>query len=161
MGYSFEAFFMSAFSNLTVVGTALLITGVILFSTRFVRKEGKLDYRRSFLIGIFQGLAITPGISRSGATIGAAVTSGVNREKAVGFSFLLFIPAIIGAMLFLANDVAAAGMADPGPVALGMITAIIVGYLALRLLIRLVINRKFHWFALYCWVLGLALLVVF
>ncbi|MEE9406394.1 MAG: undecaprenyl-diphosphate phosphatase [Candidatus Aenigmarchaeota archaeon] len=160
IGYYFEAFFTSAFSSLTLVGSALLITGLLLFLTKYPPKARKLDFKRAILIGIFQGIAITPGISRSGATISAAISTGVDRKKAVRFSFLLFIPAMVGAMLFKLSDIAAIGLSDTGPVMLGMITAIIVGFFSLKLLIRLIISKKFHWFALYCWILGIALLLL-
>jgi undecaprenyl-diphosphatase len=161
IGYFFESFFREAFSSLTVVGFSLLITGLILFLTRFPPQARKLGLWRALLVGFFQGLAITPGISRSGATIASAISTGVDRRKAVRFSFLLFIPAVIGAMLFNISDLAAASMLDAGPVALGMVTAIIVGYFSLRLLIRLVISRKLHYFSVYCWILGAALLLAF
>ncbi len=161
IGYSFKEFFTASFESLTVVGFALLITGLMVAFTALPPRKAKLGWKRAVLIGIFQGLAITPGISRSGATISAAISTGVDRAKAVRFSFLLFIPAILGAAAFQAKDVASVGIADLGPVILGMVTAIIVGYFALKLLIRLVINRKFHWFAIYCWVLGITLLLVF
>ncbi len=161
IGYFFSAFFESAFTSLTVVGFALLITGLMLFLTRFPPRAKKLGFKRALLIGVFQGLAITPGISRSGATISSAISTGVSREKAIRFSFLLFIPAVIGATAFKLGDLAALGMADAGPVMLGMVTAIVVGFFSLKLLIRLVSSRRFHWFAIYCWALGAALLLAF
>lgn len=161
IGYFFSPFFESAFMSPATVGAALLVTGLLLFTARFQPRVGRLDFKRALLVGIFQGLAITPGISRSGATISSAVSAGVERKKAIRFSFLLFIPAVTGAMLFKLGDLAAASLADTGPVALGMVTAITVGYFSLKLLIRLVMDKKFHYFAFYCWALGAALLLAF
>jgi undecaprenyl-diphosphatase len=160
IGYFFREFFTSAFSGLFVVGIALIFTGLLLIQSRFPLKPAKLNYKRSVLIGILQGIAITPGVSRSGATISTALITGVDREKAVRFSFLLFIPAILGAMVFLANDITLTAFANPLPMIAGMVTSIIVGYFSLKVLIKLVINKKFHWFALYCWIIGIILLLL-
>lgn len=159
IGYLFEAFFRSAFTNISLVGGALLFTGILLFLTRFSFRPRKLDLRRSLLVGIFQGLAITPGISRSGATISSGLFTGLGREESVRFSFLLSIPAILGALAFLLQDAAGLVFSEPLPILAGMIASVLVGYLSLRLLIRLVLNRRLHWFSVYCWALGAVLLL--
>ena len=161
IGYFLEAFFRSSFTNVPLVGGALLFTGCLLFLTRFQFKPGNLDFRRSLWVGIFQGIAITPGVSRSGATISSSLLSGVGREESVRFSFLLSIPAILGALAFLLQDAAGLALSNPLPVLAGMVVSVLVGYASLRLLIRLVLNRKLHWFSLYCWALGAVLLLLY
>jgi undecaprenyl-diphosphatase len=157
IGFLFYGFFESLFTNLSAVGMALLVTGFILFASRFSVTTKGLDYRRSVLVGISQGIALIPGISRSGITIGTGLLSGVKRDLAVRYSFLLFIPAVIGAALYQA----------PGavvneallPLVAGMVTAVIVGFLSLKALIRLVLKKRFWMFSFYCWIAGILILI--
>ena len=155
IGFTFRDLFASFFSNLTVVGIALLVTGTLLFFSE--RKEGnkKLSYWDSIWIGLMQGLAIIPGISRSGATISMGLLRGVDKVKVFKFSFLLVIPAILGATLFEAGNVV-----FNLELLVGFVFAFVFGYISLKLLMKLVINKKFHYFAWYCWGLGLLVLVL-
>jgi undecaprenyl-diphosphatase len=157
VGALFHDFFASLFSNLTAVGVALLITGIILYSSKFHNESKQLNYKESFLVGIAQAIAIIPGISRSGFTIATGLLRGVDRREIFRFSFLLSIPAIIGATVFELTTVPLAGF-DLMDMTLGTLTAAVVGYLSLKLLLRLVVNRKFYLFSFYC--LGLGLLIL-
>lgn len=146
------------FGSVGLVGVSLLITGAALWMTRYMTRYGRpqMEMRLvdALVIGIVQGLAITPGISRSGSTIAAAQFMGVNREVAGRFSFLLSLPAILGALV-LSIDAEAAATHMPLPLILaGSLAAAGVGYLALILLLRVVKNGKFSYFAPYCWLIG-------
>ncbi len=143
------------------IGIALLITGVILFTADRCRKGKKTEKDASFwdalIVGLAQAVGVVPGISRSGITISAGLFSGFDREFAVRFSFLLSIPAVLGAnILTLAKgglDISA-GML-PAYIA-GIVTAAVCGYFAIKLVKYLVDSKKFGGFAYYCWVVGLA-----
>jgi undecaprenyl-diphosphatase len=157
IGFLFYGFFESLFTNLTAVGAALIVTGFILLASRFTVKPRGLGYRKSVLVGIAQGIALIPGISRSGITISTGLLSGVKREEAVRYSFLLFIPAVIGAALYQAPG---AVMNEALlPLIAGMIAAIIVGFVSLKALIRLVLKKRFWMFSIYCWIVGVLVIL--
>lgn len=152
----FEALFHSP----RAVSVALFVTGALLLSTRWL---GRGDHARRNLtigialaIGLAQGLAITPGISRSGTTIAVALLFGLDRELAARFSFLLSIPAILGAAVLIAKDgivlPPGAGLA----LGLGFVAAMLVGYLALVMLVALVRRGGLHHFVLYLWPVAIA-----
>ena len=105
-------------------------------------------------IGTAQGLAITPGISRSGSTIVCALLLGLNRELAGRFSFLLSIPAIIGAVA-LQFDMEAIARVGVVPLILGFTSSVLVGFMALKVLMGIVKKGHFYYFAPYCWVVGI------
>jgi undecaprenyl-diphosphatase len=114
-------------------------------------------------IGSAQGIAIIPGMSRSGLTIAVALLLGTKREKAFKFSFLLSVPAIIGALgLTFYEQYGALVLAGVGltEILVGVAASMLVGYLALTLLKKIVANKKFYLFAFYCWLLGLALIAL-
>lgn len=163
VGFALEDAAVAWFSSLTAVGVGLAATGVWLALTRLSPLPGApgLGIAAALVVGLAQGVAVVPGISRSGATIGAALLAGVARDEAVEFSFLLSVPAILGATVFQA-DAAALGRASAqlGPVLAGSAVAALVGYVALALLVRIVERGAFHRFALYCLPLGVAVLAV-
>ncbi|GAB4332299.1 MAG: undecaprenyl-diphosphate phosphatase [Flammeovirgaceae bacterium] len=147
------------------VGFMLLITGCLLLLTNFLEKRmkeqhvsGEVDYLRAFLIGISQAIAVTPGISRSGATIASGLLLGVEREKAARFSFLMVIPPILGACLLEIKDFvetpAMSGSINFGAMGIGFITAFLVGLIACRWMVELVKKGKLIYFAVYCLVVG-------
>ncbi len=146
------------FSSAAPVAVAFAITGVVLFSTTYAPKgqttERSMVWWQAVLIGIAQGIAITPGISRSGSTIAAALFLGMDREYAARFSFLLSIPAIGGAFLLKARDLELTS-ATLGPIAVGFVVAAVSGYLALVLLVRLVRSGDFSRFSYYLWAIAL------
>jgi undecaprenyl-diphosphatase len=157
VGFGFEDTFERLFESPLAVGVALLATGTWLFLARFAPEP---DPERptavdALLVGLSQGLAITPGVSRSGATIGTSLLRGIEREHAVRFSFLLSVPAIAGAAIFRADptNVSAALANWPAYVA-GIAVAVLVGYTALWLLVQLVERRGFTSFCWYCWAVG-------
>lgn len=146
----------------TVVAMMLMTTGVILQLPRLRRNTVPGDcpvrFWHSPLIGIAQGLAITPGISRSGATISLALLLGISSKQAARFSFLLSIPAILGAVLLKLKDVASISV-SPMAVVIGTLTAFAVGYIALRVLLAALDRGKFIGFSYYCFALGAGVLI--
>lgn len=158
IGYYFHDVFESFFNNLVAVGIALLVTGgLLLFSERFEKRRG-LNAIDSILIGVVQGLAIIPGISRSGSTISVGLLRGVDKKLVAKFSFLLSVPAVIGATI-LEFDIAAISV-NLVPIIVGTAVSVVVGYLSLKLLLRLLIKKKFHYFAYYCFAVGVFLLIL-
>ncbi len=99
-------------------------------------------------------MAIIPGISRSGTTIAAGLFMGLERNVAARFSFLMFIPAVLGALLMELGGFSGEGL-TPAPALVGFLTAGLSGYLALVLLVKLLAHGKFYLFAPYCWLIGL------
>lgn len=155
-----------AMSNVHFVSAALLATGFILwFSDRMAR--GKKNARNAtvldaVLVGFAQALGTLPGISRSGITISAGMLRGFDRTFAVRFSFLMSMPAVLGANILTLKDVLETGAIDLGllPVYLvGTVVAAVVGYFAIRLVNLLADKGKFGAFAWYCWIVGAVTLV--
>ena len=147
-----------------IVAALFLVTAVILVSTRFVR--GKKGYRELgglavLAVGLAQGIGVLPGISRAGITISAALLLGLEREKAGEFSFLLAIPAILGALLLQLRE-AEDLLAQVGAltVAAGVTASFLVGLAALLLLLRLVRRGRLPWFAAYLVPLGIVGLIL-
>lgn len=159
VGYFFQDFIESIFKDLRTVGFALLFTALLLFLSRYPKKkEGKLTYMKALGIGIFQAIAILPGVSRSGSTISSGMMFGVRKEEVARFSFLIFIPAILGALVLHIGDITA--FTDPLPVIVGTLVSAIVGYFSLKLLMNIIKKDKFSWFSVYCLLLGIVVLIV-
>lgn len=147
--------------TLIIPGICLLITAVLLIIADTI-KEGhilpkNMLYRSAIIIGIAQGVATLPGLSRSGTTIAICLLLGLDRKFAVKYSFILSIPAVLGAAVLEVKDV----LAEPisagqiGVYSLGMIVAAFVGYICIKTMLILVRNKKFKYFAYYCVAMGL------
>ena len=155
----------SVFYNNIAVSIALMVTGCLLFfSDRLARgrKSAKnatvLD---AILVGVAQAIGTIPGISRSGITISAGMMRGFDRKFAVRFSFLMSLPAVLGATILELAD-ALGGSVDPALIpkyAVGVVVSGVVGYFAIRLVNMLSDKGKFGMFAYYCWVVGLGSLI--
>lgn len=160
MGILFKDWFESLFSKPNIVGGMLLITGSILWLTRWVKREGgsleKMRWIDAILIGVVQGVAIIPGISRSGATISMGLFCGLNRELAGRFSFLLSIPAILGAMLLELWKVDS--MPELQAVSIGTAMAFLAGFLSLAFLMKVIQMGKIYNFSYYCWGIGVVMI---
>jgi undecaprenyl-diphosphatase len=155
IGYGFQNLFKALFANLLVVGAALLATGFLLLVSETRVGNRPLSLLDSVLVGIAQGIAIIPGVSRSGATISTGLLRRVQRNVAFRFSFLLSIPAVIGAAIAEASDLQLLVSSESIiAVVAGILASMIVGYLSLKALERVIMQQKFHWFALYCWTVG-------
>jgi len=154
------------YNNTMFIGFALLFCGTLLFvSDRLPRRsknEKTMTVRDALIIGVFQAIATVPGISRSGSTITAGIATGLDRQFAVKFSFLLSIPAILGANILSIADAAEAGI-DTALVPMylvGMLVAAVSGYLCLMLLRYISQKGRFGGFAFYCWVVGVASIIL-
>lgn len=155
----------SLYSNTIFVGCALIVTGCILFFSDRMAK-GKKTVRSAtlldaLLVGVGQALAVVPGLSRSGTTISAGMLRGFSRKFAVRFSFLLSIPAVLGANIISIGDAVAAGIDTsllPAYIA-GTVVAAVSGYFAIRLVNSLADKGKFGSFAYYCWGIGAAAVI--
>ncbi|MBN4080959.1 undecaprenyl-diphosphate phosphatase [Caldithrix abyssi] len=147
----------SLFESIHMVAGALLITGIVLLSTQKLRaKNNDLNWKKGFIIGIAQAIAIIPGISRSGMTISMGLALGISGKDAAKYSFLLAIPAISGAGLLTALDMKAGTIPIPFPQLMtAFITSFAVGYITLKWLLGLLESGKFHRFGYYCITVGL------
>ncbi len=153
--------------NVVFIGCALLVTGTILFISDRLAKGKKTAKNATmldaFLVGVGQAVAVVPGLSRSGTSISAGMLRGFQRTFAVRFSFLMSIPAVLGANIISIKDAMEAGIDTslmPMYVA-GTIVAAVSGYFAIRLVNILADKGKFGNFAYYCWGVGAAALVAF
>ena len=160
IGILFREPLESLYTDLVAVGLALLVTGTFLFMTGRLappQRHGIKEMKTSeaLLIGTMQGIAIIPGISRSGITISAGMFAGLNKELVARYSFLLFIPAILGAFIVQSYIVFSEGRdIEWVPTLVGTMTAMIVGYFAIHLLLRIIKNSTLHLFSYYCWFMG-------
>ena len=149
------------FANPIFPAIFLIFTGLLLFATQFSQaKEKKLNFTLALIIGIAQAIALLPGISRSGATIATALLLGLNSFEAFEFSFLLSIPAIIGANLITFKGLSNTSISG-STIILGVLIAAIIGLLALTWLKNLVLRRKLYYFGFYCIVVSILALIIF
>ena len=143
------------FDNVHFVALALIVTGIILISSKwFLNKKSDLTLIKGFNIGLAQALAIIPGISRSGATICTGLMMGLSAEEAARFSFLLAIPAIAGAGILTAMDIDKISL-GMDVMTVGLLSSFLVGWGSLKWLLNLLKKGKFHWFGVYCLLLGI------
>lgn len=159
LGLALRDAFEAMYSDPRAIGLAFLLTGSLLYASKRGGEGGKgVGFREAILVGISQGISIAPGVSRSGLTIATALLLGIERGEAVRFSFLLMIPAVLGALALEAGHPSAA---DIGPIEAlgGFSAALAMGYLSLGLLIRSVSKRRFHLFSYYCWCIGAIALI--
>ncbi len=157
--------------NTYIAGTGFLITSCILFSIKSKEKLSKntitldaLPFKTAFIIGCFQAFAILPGVSRSGSTISSALKFNVSREDAGTFSFLLAIPAIMGASCVeTLSSLLHASETNTQPIdwtliCVGFIVSAIVGFISLNILLKVIRNGSLRGYAYYCLILGLLIL---
>ena len=153
IGILFKDVFEQLFTTTLTVGVAFGLTAILLWRTRSLTERSRsileMSWHDALIIGLAQGIAITPGISRSGTTIAVALMLGLRRDLAARFSFLLSIPAILGAFVLKAKDFDFASSQALLPLAVGFAAAAISGWGALVLLLRLVRSGDFSRFAYY------------
>lgn len=163
-GILFKDFTESLFSIPRFVGFALLVTGLINWMTdkeKTDKSSKSITFIDALFIGVFQAIAIIPGISRSGSTIFAGVLRGIKREDAAAFSFLLSIPAIAGATFLQTVSHSDSNSISIANYFVGMVFAFITGYLSIGLLMKVLISRKFKLFAIYCFIVGITTIFYF
>jgi undecaprenyl-diphosphatase len=163
LGLLFHEIAEQIFSSVKIVGIMLLVTGTILWLTRWTSVYGRplksMKVSDSLVVGLAQGIAILPGISRSGATISAALFLGIDRELAGRFSFLLCLPAIAGALIISLRSTVAYSTISAAGIFAGTVAAGLTGFFALKILLRLVRKGRLYYFSPYCWLVGTMSLV--
>lgn len=164
LGLAFYRISERLFSSVFLVGITLIITGSILWLSRnaktTVKNIGRFTIMDAVIVGLAQGIAVLPGISRSGSTIAVALFLGIERETAARYSFLLSIPAILGAALLKIKDVSHDPSFNPGITLTGSFISCIVGFLSLKFLVFIVKRGKLHFFSIYCWLAGVTALFI-
>ncbi len=160
MGLVFKSSVEQAFQSSLFVGIMLLVTGFLLWLITRLPQGGK-DIKRmrpldAFWIGIMQGLAVIPGISRSGSTIVGALWRGLDRATAVRYSFMLASPVILGATILEIRDLYTVGIEGVmlWNYLIGGLFAFIFGVIAIKFFINLLERKRFHYFSYYCWLAG-------
>jgi undecaprenyl-diphosphatase len=171
VGLAIKPYVETTKGNPTFVGLMEILTGLYLAVSALARPGTKdretIRYTDAFIIGAVQGLAVLPGLSRSASTIAFGLLLGLTGRWAADFTFLLAIPAIVGAagveILSALRHEGAGFFATPdfAKYLVGAGVAAVVGYMTIGVLIRLVSTRKVHWFAVYCFVFGLVLIFLF
>ena len=169
----FSDFIEDIFNSASYIGFFFLVTATALFIAEHlsrregtIRKESEMTWKDAAIIGILQGIAIMPGISRSGLTLSGALSRKLDREFAAKFSFLMSIPAILGALVFESRDLlkgseneAANGNISAAAIAVGTITAAVVGFFAVKFMLKIIRERSLYGFAVYTAVLGIFILI--
>ncbi|PLX99832.1 MAG: UDP-diphosphatase [Desulfuromonas sp.] len=157
IGLAGKDYATALFHNIPVVAAMLIVTGSILFISERLRKgEGSsnIGYGDAIIAGIAQGLAIIPGISRSGSTIASLLLRGIDGESAARFSFLLAMPAIFGATLLSLDDIQKVSPAEMTSYIAGTGAALMIGLLSIHFLLAIIRRKRLYYFAIYCWVAG-------
>jgi undecaprenyl-diphosphatase len=144
-GFLFNDFIASTFSSYLFLALAFLFTSFILFLTKFTNGKGVLNSKNAMIIGLFQVLALFPGVSRSGMTISSGLFSGLERKTAARFSFLLLIPLVIGAFVLEFE-----GFYFSISLLVSFIICLFFSLLFLSLLTKVIEKGKFWWFSIYC-----------
>jgi len=164
IGLLFEDFFESLYASIVSISMGLIFTGIILLIAERMGRSDKgpmeMKWRHAIFIGCMQGIAIAPGVSRSGSTLFGGLMAGLKREFAVEFAFLISIPSILGSVILEAPE-AFAGGADAsliGPIAVGVILAALSGIVAIKAMIRVVSNKRLVGFTVYVWLVAAAVL---
>lgn len=164
IGFFLQGYIKDIFDSLKLVGLSLLLTAGLLFSTKFTKNLNKdfkdLNWKETLFIGIFQAIAILPGVSRSGSTIVAGLWQNLKRETAFAFSFYLAIPAILGALILQIPEISNSSDYYLKQGIFGMIIAGTVGYFSLIILEKFLKSAKLFWFGLYCLAAGILVLIV-
>ena len=150
------------------LGVSFLMTAIFLLVAEYVsgRKQSKTDkpgFLHAIVMGCMQGVALLPGVSRSGSTLAGGLLSGLDRKSAAKFSFMMSAPAIAGALLLEGKDAIEEGWItelDLLPTLVGVLVAAVVGYLAIRFMLKLITKVSLNWFALYVAILGVLFLAL-
>jgi undecaprenyl-diphosphatase len=161
VGFLFKDKIESLFRSVKLVGFALLVTA---FANFYIDKlkttTKKITAGNAFVTGLFQALAIVPGVSRSGLTIFASVFQKINKKKSAEFSFILSLPAVLGANMLeiMSNPSSLSGNAVS--FLAGFIASFMAGVVAIRIVFEVIQNRRFEYFAYYCFIIGVLAIVL-
>ena len=165
IGLLINELFDKLYTSVLPIGIGLIITGFLLILAERTgnssRGIDRMNFRNALFIGTVQGIAICPGISRSGSTLFGSLICNLDRKFAVKFVFLISIPSILGSAVMEAPDAIKAGfdMAQLGPVLVGMIVAAVSGLIAIKTMIKIVSDKKLSYFSYYVWALGAAIVI--
>ena len=157
-----RGFFEELYESIAPVGLALCVTGMLVYSTRWTLPQAHREepgWGAALLIGVAQAVAIVPGISRSGATVSAALALGVAPAAAAEFSFLMSVIAILGAVVLQIPELGSVSSEGLWAIGVGGVVALASGLAALALFVRMLRSQAFHRFAWYAWPLGVLVLV--
>lgn len=160
VGFVFQDFIEKSFESTKTLGYELVITGFLCWGIdrRNNSKKNNINFVDSLIIGVFQAIAIIPGISRSGATMFGAISRGISKTEAANFSFLLSIPAIGGAIVLEILQAPNVSEINISNYLIGFTIALIVGYFSIGVFLRILIENKFKYFAYYSWILGMCII---
>ena len=165
IGLLFNDIFDRLYTSILPIGIGLIITGFLLV---FAERTGssnrgieKMNFRNALFIGTVQGIAICPGISRSGSTLFGSLICNLDRKFAVKFVFLISIPSILGSAILETPDAIAAGVeiSQIGPIIVGMAVAAVSGLISIKTMIKIVSDKKLSYFSYYVWALGAAVVI--
>jgi undecaprenyl-diphosphatase len=165
IGLLYDKFLADNYQTFLIMGITFIIGATVLYFSKFGKEnQTQISYRKALVIGIAQGVASFPGFSRSGATISSGLLQGVKRETVFKFSFLLSIPAIIGDLgveAYLQRGSFSQGVGvSSSDLVVGLVFAVLAGYLSIALVNKLVLTKRFHYFAIYTFALGIVLIVL-
>ena len=161
VGFLFQDQLESLFTNMTGLALAFIVTGVLnLLVDRFKNVGNKINNADSVIIGLAQAFAIIPSISRSGATIFAAAARGIDKQVAAEFSFILSIPAILGAIVLQIATHFNPEEFQAAPYLLGFLASLVFGVLSIKLALKFLLSKNFKVFGIYCIVLGIIVLFI-
>ena len=164
LGLLFEDFFNGLYASLIGISLGLIFTGCILLIAERMGRQDRdimtLKFRHAVFVGIMQGIAICPGVSRSGSTLFGSLIAGLDRAEAVKFAFLISIPSILGSVVLEAPDAFAQGIEGSivGPMIAGVIVAALSGIFAIKAMIRVVTGKRLFGFSIYVWLVAAAVL---
>jgi undecaprenyl-diphosphatase len=165
IGFLYDEFLADNYQTLLIIGVTFLIGAALLFASKYGKEnQTQITYRKALVMGAAQGAASFPGLSRSGSTISSGLLQGVKREMVFKFSFLLSIPAIIGDLAveaYLQRGMLAQGVGiNTIDLLVGLAITAVAGYLAIVLVKKLVLTKRFHYFAAYTFALGVILIAL-
>ena len=165
IGLLYDSFLADSYQTFLIIGITFIIGATLLFFSKFGKEnQTQISYRKALVMGVAQGAASFPGLSRSGATISSGLLQGVKRETVFKFSFLLSIPAIIGDLgveAYLQRGSFSQGVGVSSlDLVMGLVFAVVAGYLAIVFVKRLVLTKRFHYFAIYTLALGIVMIVL-
>lgn len=159
IGLGFQDMFEGFYETLLPTGIGLIITGIILWIAENPRKQGKgieqMTWAHAVIIGTLQGVAITPGISRSGSTLFGGLITGLDRAFAVEFAFLISIPSVLGSLILESDGAMESVLSNNmGPIVVGFIVSLLSGIFAIKVMITIVKKYSLRYFSAYVWVVG-------
>ena len=165
IGVIYDLYIGDTYQTILIIGITFLIGAALLFSSKYGKEnQTQISYRQALVMGAAQGAASFPGLSRSGSTISSGLLQGVKREMVFKFSFLLSIPAIIGDLgveAYHQRGTFSQGVGvSPVNLLVGLVLTVITGYFAIVLVKKLVLTKRFHYFAAYTFAFGIALIIL-